>query len=144
LPASWLAARRWRAWTPEACFAATWVAGTYALYAVFSNNYGGACCSVRWFVPFLAPGFWLLAWLLTRHPEFRADFLILSGWGLALSAVMGWGGPWIVRMVPGYWPIQGAALLSWLGYRAWRGLAKPLAMQNRPLAGGLLATGAQR
>src|SRR5262249_20325051 len=70
LPAAWLAARRWRAWTPEACFAAAWVAATFALYAAFSNNYGGACCSVRWFVPFLAPGFWLLAWLLTRYPEF--------------------------------------------------------------------------
>jgi hypothetical protein len=32
-----------------------WCAGTWLLYAALSNNYAGVCCSVRWFVPLLAP-----------------------------------------------------------------------------------------
>src|SRR5262249_16580770 len=41
----------------EILFAAAWCAGTWLIYAALSNNYAGNCCSVRWFVPLLAPGF---------------------------------------------------------------------------------------
>jgi ADP-heptose:LPS heptosyltransferase len=90
-----------------------WCVASWGMYAVLSNNMGGANCSVRWFVPFLAPGFWLLAILLKNRPELRADFAALSVWGAGLAAVMWWGGPWTGRMVPGMWFFVGFALLTW-------------------------------
>jgi len=37
-----------------------WCLGVWLLYAALSNNYGGLCCSIRWFVPLLAPAvYWL-------------------------------------------------------------------------------------
>ncbi|QDU23442.1 hypothetical protein [Urbifossiella limnaea] len=102
-----------------------WCVGAWAAYAVLSNNMGGQCCSVRWFVPFLAPGFWLLAEILKQRPQLVPDFAALSGWGAVLAAVMWANGPWIDRMVPGMWFIAGAALLTWgaVAARRWRRLA---------------------
>ena len=96
-----------------------WFAATWLLYAVLSNNMGGGCCSVRWFVPVLAPGFWWLAVLLRDRPEFRPDFVALCGWGAVLAGLMWWKGPWTLRMVPLMWPVVGAALLTW-GVVVWR------------------------
>jgi hypothetical protein len=90
-----------------------WCAATWLLYAVLSNNMGGGCCSVRWFVPFLAPGFWLLAVVLRDRPRHRAAFLALSAWGVVLAGIMWWKGPWAMRMVPLMWPVVGCALLTW-------------------------------
>ncbi len=102
---------------PEILFAACWCGGTWLAYAITSTNYSGQCCSVRWFVPLLAPAYYVLAVLLKYYPERRADFLILSAWGAVLMA-LAWGyGPWIRHMVPGFWPLQGAGLLCWLIYR---------------------------
>jgi hypothetical protein len=85
-----------------------------------STNYSGQCCSIRWFVPLLAPAYFALAVLLRDRPAYRADFAILSGWGLVLTAIAWWYGPWIPHLVPGYWPIVGAALATWCGYRYWQ------------------------
>jgi hypothetical protein len=101
---------------PEVVFSVVWCAGTWLTYAALSNNYGGACCSVRWFVPFLASGYYVLAVCLLDYPEYRGDFAVLSVWGAVLGAVMWWNGPWIIRMVPWFWQIQAAALLSWGGW----------------------------
>jgi hypothetical protein len=94
-----------------------WCAATWGLYSLMSNNYGGVCCSVRWFVPFLAPGFLLLAVYLTHQPERARDLAALAAWGAVLGAVMWLGGPWSARMVPGLWPIVAGALLTWLAVR---------------------------
>jgi len=101
----------------ELLFGVAWCCGTWLLYSAFSNNFGGACCSIRWFVPFLAPAYYGLALFLGRFPSYRIDFCILSGWGVMLGAIMWRSGPWILHMVPLFWPVQAAALLSWLGYR---------------------------
>lgn len=90
-----------------------WCGAGWLAYAALSNNMGGACCSVRWFVPFLAPGFWLLAVLLRDRPECRPAFAALAGWGLVLAGLMWWRGPWTARMVPLLWPVVGLALLTW-------------------------------
>jgi hypothetical protein len=90
------------------------------LYAALSNNYAGVCCSVRWFVPLLAPAYYLLALLLRQYPTYRWDFFVLSGWGLALGGLMWWFGPWMRHLVPWFWPLQAAALLSWFACRFWR------------------------
>lgn len=97
-----------------------WCGLTWAVYALMSNNYGGACCSVRWFVPFLTPGFALLAVHLVRSPGRAADLAALSAVGAALGAVMWAVGPWTLRMVPGLWPAVGAALAAWAAVGLWR------------------------
>jgi len=119
LPGVWLLRRKlWR--HAELLFALAWCAGSWLMYAIFSNNYSGACCSIRWFVPLLVPGFYLLALLLRDLPTYRWDFAVLSGWGFVLAAIMWVYGPWWGRMVPLFWPVQGLALASWLGCRLWR------------------------
>jgi hypothetical protein len=98
------------------------------LYAVTSNNYSGVCCSIRWFVPFLAPGYYVLAILLRHRPDAAADLTILSAGGIMVGLLMWREGPWMVHLVPFFWPIQGAALLSWGVYR-WRRNRRPSADQ---------------
>ncbi|HWG42189.1 MAG TPA: hypothetical protein VN688_05335 [Gemmataceae bacterium] len=93
-------------WAAGCCF------GTWILYAATSNNSSGQCCSIRWFVPLLAPGYYILAIFLQRYPEYRRDFVILSVWGLLLVVFMR-EGPWIQHMVRFFWPIQAAALSTW-------------------------------
>jgi hypothetical protein len=104
--------RRPRTEWPELLLAAGWCGGTWFLYTLTSNNSSGQCCSIRWFVPLLAPGYYLLAILLRDVDRFRVPFFILSGWGAAMAALMWWQGPWMKHMVPFYWPFQAAALLS--------------------------------
>jgi hypothetical protein len=106
---------------PEVLFAGCWCGGTWLAYALTSNNYSGLCCSVRWFVPLLAAGYYVLAVVLRRHPCYRGDFLILSAWGAVLGGIMWWHGPWIKHLVPFFWPVQAAALVSWIEWRAWCG-----------------------
>jgi hypothetical protein len=108
---------------PLAILAVFWCVGTWLLYSVGSTNHSGVCCSVRWFVPLLAPGFYILAlWLRDGPPAQRRDFVILSAWGAVLGALMWWVGPWTPNRVPGYWAVQIAALTSLLVsfYLRWR------------------------
>lgn len=132
MTAGWLVFRRPFAGRLELLALLGWCAATWLLYAVLSNNNGGGCVSIRWFVPFLVPSFWLLAVLLRERPAFRADFVALSLWGGVLAAVMWWKGPWTVRMVPLMWYLFGAALLTWgaIALRRWRrnSQAPPVAM----------------
>lgn len=99
-----------------------WCAAGWLLYGTLSKNHGGWCVSIRWFVPFLAPGFWLLARVLAERPEFRRDFVLLSAWGGVLAASAWTVGTWWPRNVPLYWWCFGGSLVSWgaLRYRAWR------------------------
>jgi hypothetical protein len=97
---------------PEVIFGLCWCAATWLMYAVLSNNHGGGCLSIRWFVPFLAPA-WLLLWVyLSEAPGARPVFAVLSAWGLLLGMLMWRVGPWTLRMAPFLWPIVAAALLS--------------------------------
>lgn len=93
------------------------IVGTWLIYAATSNNYSGLCCSIRWFVPLLAPFYYLLALFLKRRPDFSIDLLILTGWGLVLGILMWIKGPWVQHMIPLFWPLQAAALVSWAVYR---------------------------
>jgi hypothetical protein len=104
-----------------------WCVVGWLMYGVLSKNHGGACVSVRWFVPFLAPGFWLLAKLLAERPEFRRDFLALSAWGLVIGASAWIVGPWWMKVVPGYWVAFAGALLTWGVVRYFAPRAKPIA-----------------
>ncbi len=103
--------------------------GTWIVYAAGSNNLGGVCASIRWFVPLLAPAFYVLALYLREEPRHWRSFVALSVWGVVMALVMWWRGPWATRMVPFYWVWVGAALISWLachtGRRACTALAQP-------------------
>src|SRR5262249_23740993 len=65
--------RRGREW-PQVMLAGFWIGGIWFVYAVTSTNLSGACCSIRWFVPLLAPGYYALAVLLRDFPQWRRDF----------------------------------------------------------------------
>jgi hypothetical protein len=104
---------------PEALFACFWCGGTWLAYAATSRNYSGQCCSIRWFVPLLAPAYYLLGVFLQRFPAWRGDFILLSAWGAVLAGIAWVYGPWIAHMVPGFWAVQAAALVCWAGYRRW-------------------------
>lgn len=105
---------------PEMLCVLTFCFGGWGMYSLFSNNYGGACCSVRWFVPFLIPGFYLIAELLRKHPQCRWDLYALGTSGAVLGVMMWSVGPWTLKMVPLYWPIQILGLAAWVGVYYWR------------------------
>lgn len=107
-------------WRLELLAGLGWCGGAWILYSLMSNNHSGGSCSVRWFVPFLAPGFFLLATYLAACPDRIADLAVLGGWGTILGLTMWWVGPWTTRMIPGLWPVVGCALASWLVLCIWR------------------------
>jgi hypothetical protein len=72
------------------------------------------CLSIRWFVPLLAPAYFLIGLWLRQRPQYWMHFGLLSVWGLILMLGMG-EGPWSDRMVPGFWLIQVGAFLTWGG-----------------------------
>jgi len=125
LPAVVILARRRVAELPEIMWAVLFCGGTWLAYALTSNNSSGACCSVRWFVPFLAPGYYILVLLLRQQASYTRAFLILSGWGAVLGALMWRGGPWMLHMVPWFWQVQGAALLSLFALWYWHRRRQP-------------------
>jgi len=90
-----------------------WCGMTWFMYAVLSNNMSGGSCSVRWFVPFLAPVFWLLAVILRDRPRLRPQFLTLAAGGAVLASFMWWTGPWTTRMIPFMWYVVGLTLIAW-------------------------------
>jgi hypothetical protein len=98
---------------PEALLAVAWCGGVWLAYAATSRNLSGVCCSIRWFVPLLAPGYYLLAVLLRDRLESRRDFVILSGWGAVMGLLMGREGAWMTHLVPGYWLWYGGAVVCW-------------------------------
>ncbi len=98
---------------PEVWWALGCCAGAWLLYAATSNNSSGQCLSIRWFVPLLAPAYLLLALALRVFPKFRIAFVLLSAWGCMLVLLMR-EGPWTKHVVPGFWILQAAALLSWV------------------------------
>ncbi len=112
IPALFILLRRHREMRREVFWALGCCAGTWLLYGATSNNSSGQCCTIRWFVPLLAPAYFLLALLLRSCPEVRLDLLLLSGWGTLLVVLMR-EGPWMGGMVRFFWPIQVAALASW-------------------------------
>lgn len=100
---------------PEVLFAAAWSGGTWLLYALGSNNYGGAAASIRWFLPLLVPGFFVLAVMLREAAWRAAEFGVLSVGGLALSLPLWWSGPWPRGSLASFWPTVGMTLLAWVG-----------------------------
>jgi hypothetical protein len=106
-------------------FVAVWFLLGFMAYAISSTNLSGACCSIRWFVPYLAPMFWIIALMLKDSPRYRIDLLWLTLIGLPFGILMWWQGPWTQWMVPGFWIWLGIAGLGWLSIRIWDYLRTP-------------------
>jgi hypothetical protein len=101
------------------------------MYGVLSKNHGGGCVSIRWYVPFLVPGFWLLAKVIVERPQFRRDFVLLSAWSGVLAASAWMVGTWWPNNVPLYWWTFGGSLISWgvVRYFAIRGKGEAHALK---------------
>jgi hypothetical protein len=102
--------------TGQLLFAAGFSLASWLLYSATSTNHGGLCCSVRWFVPLVAPGFYILALTLRERPRCETDVAILTAGSIVMCTVSWWQGPWMGRMAPGFWPILITTLLAWGGY----------------------------
>jgi hypothetical protein len=94
-----------------------WSVGFCALaflaYAVTSNNYAGRCVSIRWFVPFLAPGYLILAWMLKHRPEKRLQLLPLAA-AAAVWNIAAWTrGPWHTPTLYLYWICMVVGMIGW-------------------------------
>jgi hypothetical protein len=96
-----------------------WCVGTWLLYAATSRNLSGPCCSIRWLVPLLVPGFVAVAIILRERPDLRADACILGTGGLLLGLCMARVGTWYMRVVPGFWALYAATIFAWGLYRLW-------------------------
>jgi hypothetical protein len=97
---------------PEMLFSFAWSGAVWLVYAWGSNNSSGICATIRWFVPLLAPGYYVLLTVLRYRPHHYPEFLALAAGGMLLSLLMWYYGPWM-KMVPGYWFILGITLLGW-------------------------------
>lgn len=94
-------------------FAAGWVIVGAAPYVLASTDLGGTCLSVRWFLPFLAPGFWIIAMLIRRVPRCAIDLGWLTACGLAVGYLAYRAGPWENETLPWLDVVWTAALLGW-------------------------------
>lgn len=95
---------------PELVWAAAFCGGAWLLYAALSNNYSGPCCSIRWFVPFLAPAYYLLVLALGERRELSSGLRWLTGCGACLAAILWWRGPWDGSVCYLLWPLNVIAL----------------------------------
>lgn len=124
----WLANRASR---PAVAFAAGWATLGWLVYGTQSSNMSGMCVSIRWFVPLLAPGFWIVGMLLRDAPRYRLDFLWLTAFGVVV-ALLNWSlGPWTPRMTPAFWMWIALALIGW-GVIRWRDYLKPQRVNQAP------------
>lgn len=117
---------------PEVVFAAVFSGGSWLLYAALSNNYSGSCCSIRWFVPLLAPGYYILVLFLRERPAFVRDLALLSLFGAILSVLLWWHGPWEGRVPLALWPLNAIALVVWVISRARKPASLPAKLSGLP------------
>ncbi|HEV7225927.1 MAG TPA: hypothetical protein VGN42_24685 [Pirellulales bacterium] len=119
LPGAFALWRRRPAESPEAAALGGWCFATWLLYAALSVNHSGDCCSVRWFVPLLAAGYFMLAVLLRDEPRYHWGFAALSALGLGLGAMMWAAGPWAEPSGPSFSALQAAGAACWIGWMMW-------------------------
>jgi hypothetical protein len=90
-----------------------WATGTWLLYSATSTNQSGGCCSVRWFVPLLAPGFFALCVTVRERPETTADATTLGIGSALFGPLMIVRGPWNIPNLTAYWIIYAVTLTGW-------------------------------
>jgi hypothetical protein len=91
-----------------------WGVATWLAYAATSRNLSGACLSVRWFVPLLAPGVLTIGILIRDVPACRRDLIVLIAGGVVLNVELVVRGPFYVWLPKLLWPVVGLTVLTWL------------------------------
>ncbi len=98
--------------------------GVWLVYAISSRNLSGLGCSIRWFLPMIAPGYFVLAVLVRERPELTRDLALLTVGGVLLMSI-GWAQTiWWGKMILGFWFILAATLAAWGFGSALRGCRK--------------------
>jgi hypothetical protein len=110
---------------------AVWCIGVWLIYAAGSKNYSGACVSVRWFVPLIAPLMYIVMLTLRARPSLMPVFERLTVCGMVINALAWWSGPWREKMIVGYWPICVIGLVG--SYRICRDTTHPSAKSSQLL-----------
>jgi hypothetical protein len=115
--------RRRPAEWPELFGFSAWAVMTWLLYSALSVNHAGDCCSVRWFTPLLAAGYYLLAVLLRDDARYNSGFLTLTAIACAQGVYMWAAGPWHEPAAPQFRMLQLAGAASWLVWLIWATVA---------------------
>jgi hypothetical protein len=97
---------------PLILYSAALLIGGWLSYALTSTNHSGEALSIRWYVPLLAPAFYLLIIDLRESERARIPFALLSITGAGMAATAWTSGPWQPR-VPLFWWWVSAAFVSW-------------------------------
>jgi hypothetical protein len=120
--AIWLLWKSQRVQTFLLVVACGWPLLAWLMYTVTSNNYSGSCCSTRWFLPLIAPGYLLIGILLKERPRFQFDFLWLSAVGGTIVEKVFGPGPWEYHSVGEIAPALAIGAAGWLAIRLseWR------------------------
>jgi hypothetical protein len=116
--------RRRDLYLPEITWACVCCGGGFWAYVLLSKNFSGVCLTIRWFVPFLAPAYLLIALHLKHVPHAAMDLGVLSAWGATMMALNWPAGPWVAGPIPGFWWLVGGALGSFLALQLGRGLGR--------------------
>jgi hypothetical protein len=103
------------------------VVTAWLVYAVGSSTYSGNAISIRWFVPFLAPMYYVIAQGLRAAPRDWPAFGALSAFGVGLAASAWMVGPWTVHVpLIRLWVPAAVVALAVTVVRTWN------RTQNRP------------
>lgn len=94
-----------------------WCVGVWLIYAAGSRNYSGACVSVRWYVPLIAPIMYLAMLSLRERTSLLRPLIWLAMCGAIINTIAWWHGPWHGRVIFGYWAWCGMGVIGamWLG-----------------------------
>lgn len=124
---------------PERCvtlLGVIWGIGVWLLYAATSTNMSGGCCSIRWFVPLLAPSFLAVAIVVREQPRRWRELTILGCGGLLLGIGMAIRGPWFLKLMPFYVIIYPATVVSWLMVRFHKSATRSINIDPTPTNNG--------
>jgi hypothetical protein len=108
-----------------------WAVGTWLLYAVKSKDFAGYTVSIRWMVPTLVAGYFVLAVQLREFPGALRDLILLSLFALPVAVYDWWIGTWTDSHIRGFHAWTVLALSCWLlSYLARTGrLSMPLSQR---------------
>jgi len=103
----------------ELLFASFAGVGSWVLYTLGSNNYSGLAASIRWFVPLLAPAYFVLLLAIQVRPALLEQFKILTQFGVILTAALFWVGPWRNPNMLVFWVVATLSIAA-LVWSLWR------------------------
>jgi hypothetical protein len=91
-----------------------WAVGTWLLYAIKSKDFSGYNVSIRWMVPTLVAGYFILAVQIRESPRALRDFVLLTLFALPISTLDWTIGTWTDSKYPWVHAWIALALGCWL------------------------------